>query len=195
MRGEMHRRRCDSSHYSSMERAHATKLIGIIGIAGTVIILLAFPIQKIEPAIPTITLPGPYPYETPVRISAPPTAEASPAPSPAPFPYPDSSRSLSPAQDRDSQIANSRRPLTAKTVREIAFKHNRVANFCEFLAALPADVRVFDPKIGRTRTLVEGGRVVRKNVAWLRRDKQARPKPNDRRLLSVEEIGARNSGI
>jgi hypothetical protein len=178
-----------------MERDHATRLIGIIGIAGTVIILLAFSIQKIEPAMPTITLPGPYPYETPVRVPAPPTAEASPAPSPAPFPYEESSPSISVAQNRDLRTTNARRPLTAKAVREAAFKYNGVPDFWEFLTVLPANVSVYDPKLGRTRTLVNGGRVVRKNVTWLRKGKQAHLTPKDRAVVSVEEIGARKSGI
>jgi hypothetical protein len=155
-----------------MKGSQAPTLIGIIGIARAVILLLAFPIEKIEPAIPTITVPGPYPYETPVRVPAPPTAESSPAPSLAPFPYPESSGSLSPTPVRYSR--NVRRPLTSKTVREAAFKYNGVANFCGFLAALPADVGVLDPKLGRTRALVKGGRVIPKNVVWLRKRKQAR---------------------
>ena len=57
------------------------------------------------------------------------------------------------AQDRDSRTANARRPLTAKAVRQAAFKYNGVANFCGFLAALPANVSVFDPKLGTTRVL------------------------------------------
>ena len=65
------------------------------------------------------------------------------------------------------------RPLTPKAVREAAFKYNGVANFCGFLAALPADVSVFDPKLGRARTLVKGGQVIRQNAAWLRKHKQA----------------------
>jgi hypothetical protein len=159
-------------------------------------IMFAFPIGKIEPAVPTIKVPGPYPYETPVQVPAPPpVSDSSPLPSPAPFPYPESSPSLSVALDRDSRTASTRRPLTAKAVREAAFKYNGVPDFCEFLAALPADVSVFDPKLGRPRTLVKGGRVVRKNAAWLRKRKQARLKPNDRTLVSVEELGTRNSGI
>jgi len=71
-------------------------------------------------------------------------------------------------------MAHALRPLTAKTVREAAFKYNGVPNFCGFLAALPADVGVFDPKLGRTRKLVKGGRVVSKNVAWLRKHKQGK---------------------
>jgi hypothetical protein len=158
-------------------------------------ILFAFPIGKIEPAIPTIKVPGAYPYEETVRVPAPTILESSALPSPAPFPYPESSPLPSAAQDRDSRIAAVRRPLTAKTVREAAFKYNGVPDFCGFLAALPADVSVFDPKLGTTRPLVKGGRVIRKNAAWLRKDKRARLKPNDRTLLSVEELGTRNSEI
>ena len=58
-------------------------------------------------------------------------------------------------------------------MRQAAFKYNGVANFCGFLAALPANVSVFDPKLGTTRELVKGGHVVRKNVAWLRNRKEA----------------------
>jgi hypothetical protein len=54
-------------------------------------------------------------------------------------------------------------------VRKAAFKYNGVANFCGFLTALPADVGVVDPKLGRTRALVTEGRVIPKNVAWLRK--------------------------
>jgi len=178
-----------------MKRTHVPSLLGVIGLAGGLTILFAFPIQKVEPAISTITLPGPYPYETPVRVPVPPTAEASPAPSPAPFPYPESSRALSPAQDRDSRLAHARSPLTPKSVREVAFKYNGVASFCEFLAALPANVSVFDPKLGRTRTLIEGGRVVRKNVTWLRKHRQTRLKSDDRTFVPVEELGTLKSGI
>jgi hypothetical protein len=158
-------------------------------------ILLAFPIGKVEPAIPTIKVPGAYPYEETVRILAPTISESSVLPTPAPFPYAESSPSLSASQDRDSRGANARRPLSAKTVREAAFKYNGVPNFCEFLAALPANISVFDPKLGKTRTLVQGGRVLRKNVTWLRKRQQARPKPNDRTVVSVEELGTRNPGI
>jgi hypothetical protein len=159
---------------ANMKRHRATKLIGIIGIAGGLAILLAFPTEIIRAAIPTIKVPGPYPYETPVQVPAPPpVSDSSPLPSPAPSPYLESSPSLPATQDRDSRTANARLPLTAKAVREAAFKYNGVANFCGFLAALPADVSVFDPKLGKTRTLVKGGHVVRKNVAWLRKRKQA----------------------
>jgi hypothetical protein len=154
-----------------MKKTNAPTLIGIIWITGVVMILFGFPLGKVEPATPTIKLPGAYPYETPVQVPAPPAMqESSPLPSPAPFPYPDS---LAPASLHDSRIANARRPLSAKAVREAAFKFNGVANFCGFLAALPADVSVFDPKLGTTRALVKGGHVVRKNVTWLRKRKQS----------------------
>src|SRR4029453_16665430 len=103
----------------------------IIGIAGAVMVLLAFPFEKIEPAIPTITVPGPYPYETPVRVPAPPppVSDSSVLPTPAPFLYRESLPSLSASQDRDSRTANVRRPLTAKAVREAALKKNEGPDF------------------------------------------------------------------
>jgi hypothetical protein len=177
-----------------MKRLHATTLTGIIGIAGALLILLAFPVEKVEPAVPTIKLPGPYPYETPVQVPAPDIAESSVLPTPAPFPYPESSSPLTAAQDHDSGTTNSHRPLTAKAVREVAFKYNGVPDFCGFLAALPADVSVFDPKLGRPLVLVKGGRVINKNVAWLRKDKKGAPKQS-RTVVSVEELGTPNSGI
>jgi hypothetical protein len=70
-------------------------------------------------------------------------------------------------------------------VREAAFKYNGVANFCGFLAALPANVSVFDPKLGRSRALVQGGRIVRKNVTWLRkREEVARTNKAERVIVS-----------
>src|SRR5882672_7632838 len=151
-----------------MKRQRARKLIEVMGIAGGLAVLLAFPTEIIYSATPTIKVPGPYPYETPVQVPAPPpVSDSSPVPSPAPFPYPESS------PHRDPRTANARRPLTVKAVREAAFKYNGVANFCGFLAALPADVSVFDPKLGRPRALVKGGHVIRQNVAWLRKHKQA----------------------
>jgi hypothetical protein len=178
-----------------MKKTHSPILTGIIGIAG-LMILIAFPAERIHSAIPTIKVPGPYPYETPVQVPAPPlVSDSSPLPSPAPFPYRESSPSLSASQDHDSRTANTRRPLTAKAVREAAFKYNGVPDFCEFLAALPANVSVFDPKLGRTRTLVQGGQVLRTNVTWLSKRQKTRPKPNDRTVVSVEELGARKSGI
>ena len=41
----------------NLKRAHASKLIGLIGTAGGLPILLAFPIGKSEPATPTIKVP------------------------------------------------------------------------------------------------------------------------------------------
>ena len=180
-----------------MKRLHTTTLIGIIGMAGGLLILLAFPVEKVEPATPTIKVPGPYPYETPAQIPvSPPTiSESSVLPTPAPFLYRESSPSLIPPQDRESRTASTRRPLSTKAVREAAFKYNGVPDFCGFLAALPANVSVFDAELGRTRTLVQGGRVERKNVAWLRKSQKAHPKPNDRTVVSAEELGTRNPGI
>jgi hypothetical protein len=156
-----------------MKTRRATTLIAIIGIAGGLAIRVAFPAEKVHSEIQTVKTPGPYPYETPGQVPVPPPDwDSSPLPSPAPFPYPESSSSLS-AQERDSRTAGARRPLTPKAVREAAFKYNGVSNFWGFLAALPADVSVFDPKLGRPRTLVKGGHVIRKNVAWLRKHKQA----------------------
>jgi hypothetical protein len=153
-----------------MKRTRAPTLIGIVGVTVGVTVLLGFPVGKVESATPTIKVPGAYPYEETVQVpAATPVPESSSLPSPAPFPYPDS---RAPASIRDSQTANTRRPLTAKAVREAAFKYNGVAKFCGFLAALPADVSVFDPQLGRTRALVKGGRVMRKNAAWLRKRKQ-----------------------
>lgn len=153
-----------------MKRTHASRLVEIVGIAGGGMILLGFPIAKVQSATPSIKAPGPYPYETPVQVPVPAAIpESSPLPSPAPFPYTDSVARA--PLVRDSRTENVRRPPTAKAVREAAFKYNGVANFCGFLAALPADVSVFDPKLGTTRSLVKGGRVVRENAAWLRKHK------------------------
>jgi hypothetical protein len=179
-----------------MKRTHAPILIGIIGIAGGLMIMFGFAIEKAEPAIPTVKVPGAYPYEETVRVPVPPPVwDSSVLPTPAPFPYRESSPSLSASQDRDSRTANTRLPLTAKAVREAAFKYNGVPDFCEFLAALPANVSVFDPNLGKTRTLVQGGRVLRKNVTWLNKRQKAGPKPDDRTVVSVEELGTRNPGI
>jgi hypothetical protein len=177
-----------------MKRTHSPTLIGIIG---GLMILLAFPAERIHSAIPTIKVPGPYPYETPVQVPVPAAtiSESSVLPTPAPFPYLESAPPLPAAPDHASRTANARRSVTAKAVREAAFKYNGVPDFCEFLAALPANVSVFDPNLGRTRTLVQGGHVLHKNAAWLGRRKQARLKPNDRTLVSVEELGTRKPGI
>jgi hypothetical protein len=157
-----------------MKTRRAATLIGIVGIAGGLAILVAFPAERVHSQISTIKTPGPYPYETPGQVPAPPSdSDSSPLPSPAPFPYPESAPLLSSAQQRDSRTAGARRALTPKAVREAAFKYNGVANFCGFLAALPADVSVFDPKLGSPRALVKGGHVVRTNVTWLRKHKQA----------------------
>ena len=158
-------------------------------------IMFAFPVEKAEPAIPTVKVPGAYPYEETVRVPAPAISESSVLPTPAPFLYRESAPSLSASQDHDSRTANTRRPLTAKAVREAAFKYNGVPDFCEFLAALPANVSVYDPKLGRTRSLVQGGHVLRKNVTWFSKRQKARPKPNDRTVVSIEELGTRSSGI
>jgi hypothetical protein len=171
-----------------MKRTHSPTLIGI---AGGLMIMFAFPVGKVEPAIPTVKVPGAYPYEETVRIPAPDIAESTVVPTPAPFLY----REPAPTAAHDSQIVIARPPLNAKAVREAAFKYNGVPEFCGFLAALPADVSVFDPTLGRTRALVKGDRVVRKNVVWFRKHNQARPKSNDRTFVSVEELGMRNSGI
>ena len=168
----------------------------MIGIAGGLMTLLAFPVEKTESAMPTIKVPGPYPYETPVQIPVPPpNLSESAVPTPAPLTYRESSPQVQVAQDRDSRTATSQRPLTTKAVREEAFKYNGVPYFCEFLAALPANVSVFDPKLGKTRTLVRGGRVLRKNAVWLQKRTQAHAKSNDRTVVSTEELGARGPGI
>jgi hypothetical protein len=177
-----------------MKRTHSPTLIGIIG---GLMILLAFPAERIHSAIPTIKVPGPYPYETPVQVPVPAAtiSESSVLPTPAPFPYLKSAPPLQAAPDHASRTANARRPVTAKAVREAAFKYNGVPDFCEFLAALPANVSVFDPNVGRRRTLVQGGHVMHKNAAWLGKRKEARLKPNDRTVVSVEELGTRKPGI
>ena len=161
-------------HNVDMKTRVTAALGGINRIAGGLAILLVFPAQGVHSGISTIRTPGPYPYETPGQVPAPPPVlDSSPLPSPAPFPYPESSPSLSAAQEHDSRTAGAGRPLSAKAVREAAFKYNGVANFCGFLAALPANVSVFDPKLGRSRALVQGGQILRKNVTWLRKRKEA----------------------
>jgi hypothetical protein len=164
----------DNRSLSEVKRTRARKFTGILEIAIGLTILLGFRAERSHSATPTIKLPGPYPYETPVQVAAPPpVSDSSPLPSPAPFPYPESAPSLSGGQEHDSRTTDAHRPLTAKAVRKAAFKYNGVPNFCGFLAALPADVSVFDPKLGKPRALVKGGRVIRKNVTWLRKHKQA----------------------
>jgi hypothetical protein len=178
-----------------VNRTRAPRLVGIAGIAGGVMVLLGFPVGKVEPATPSVKAPGPYPYETPVQVPVPDIVESTIMPTPAPFPYRESAPSLIAGQDREVRTADTQRPLTAKAVREAAFEYNGVPNFCGFLAALPANVSVFDPKLGRTRILVKGDRVVRKNVTWFHKRKQAHSKSNDRTIVSVEELGRQNPGI
>src|SRR5947208_16812958 len=106
-----------------MKRDGATNLIGIMGIAGGLATLLAFPPEVIYSATPTIKVPGPYPYETPMQVPAPPlVSDSSPMPSPAPFQYSESLPSVSASHDRDRRPANARRPLTLKAVRHAALK-------------------------------------------------------------------------
>jgi hypothetical protein len=180
-----------------MTKIHAPTTNGIIGIAAGLIVVFSFTLENLQSAPRTIKVPGAYPYEDSVHIPAPPPviSESSILPTPAPFPYPESAPSQMIAQNRDSRNENARRPVSAKAVREAAFKYNGVPNFWEFLAALPANVSVFDPKLGRIRPVVEGTRVVRKNVAWLRQRQQARPESNDRTVVSVEELGSGVPGI
>ena len=155
-----------------MKRRGSKEWNGILGGALGLAFLLGFPAESGHSATPTVKLPGAYPYETPVQVPAPPpVSDSSPLPSPAPFPYPASASSLSAPQEHDSRTTDARRSLTAKAVRKAAFKYNGVPNFCGFLAALPADVSVFDPKLGKPRVLVKGGRVIRKNVTWLHKHK------------------------
>jgi hypothetical protein len=158
-----------------MKRPQPPTLVGIIGIAGALMVLLGFPVARIEAATPTIKVPGPYPYEETVRIPVPATESPLPSPAPDTWRNPEHESALAGKENvRGSQTGNSRQPLTAKIVRKAAFKYNGVADFCGFLAALPADVGVVDSKLGTTRALVKGGRLVRKNVAWLRKQKQTR---------------------
>ena len=168
------REHCNAARILDIKRGFATTLTKPLRIIAGLAILVAFPAEGVHSGISTIKTPGPYPYETPGQVRAPPpVVDSSPLPSPAPFPYPESSTSSPAAQDHDSRTAGSRHPVTAKAVREAAFKYNGVANFCAFLAALPANVSVFDPDLGRPRALVQAGHVIRKNVVWLRKHKQA----------------------
>lgn len=61
------------------------------------------------------------------------------------------------------------RRITAQSVRLASFKRNGVSKFCAPLAALPANVGVFNPVKGRIVPLVKGSHIVRKNLAWLHR--------------------------
>jgi len=153
-----------------------------------------FSVGKVEAASPSIKVPGAYPYEETVAVPTPTISESSVLPTPAPFLYRESPPSFPVSQDRGSRTADTRHPVTAKDVRQAAFRYNGVPNFWEFLAALPADVGVYDPKLGKTRTLIKGGHVLRKNATWLRKRQQAHVKSNDRTVVSTEELAARNSG-
>ena len=101
--------------YAGMKEYRATKLIGILGVTGGLAILLGFSAERSHSTTPTVKVPGPYPYETPVQVPVPPpVSDSSPLPSPAPFPYSESSPLPSAAQDRDSRTANALRPLRQK---------------------------------------------------------------------------------
>jgi hypothetical protein len=152
-----------------MKRRHATRLIRVLGSAGALWLLVAFPIAQGEPSTPIVKVPGPYPYDEPVRIPAPQGSDPFVLPSPAPFPYPEPSSSLASNEGRSSASNRARRRLTPENVRKAVFKYNGVAEIFAFLAALPADVSIFDPQLGRPRPLVKRGRVIKKNVAWLRK--------------------------
>jgi len=180
-----------------MTKIHAPTTNGIIGISAGLMVVFSFTLEKLESAPPTIKVPGAYPYEDSVRIPAPPPtiSESTVLPTPAPFPYPESAPSQMITQNRDSRNETPEPPVSAKAVREAAFRYNGVPNFWEFLAALPANVSVFDPKLGRIRPVVEGTRVVRKNVAWLRQRQQAHSESNDRSVVSLEELGSGIPGI
>jgi len=180
-----------------MTKIHAPTTNGIIGIAAGLMVVFSFTLQKLQSAPPTIKVPGAYPYEDSVRIPAPPPmiSESSVLPTPAPFPYPESAPSQIVAQNHDSRNETPPRPVSAKAVREAAFKCNGVPDFWEFLAALPANVSVFDPKLGTIRPVVQGTRVIRKNVAWLHQRQQARSDSNDRTVVSIEELASGVPGI
>ena len=163
-------------HNSKMIRWFA-RLSGFLRLAGG-IILAALSTHAAYSGIRTIKTPGPYPYETPVQVPAPPpVVDSSPLPSPAPFPY--FEPSLPATASHESRAPAPRRPLTAKSVREAAFRYNGVSHFCGFLAALPANVSVYDPKLGRSRALVQAGQVVRKNVVWLHKHKEIQEHKQD----------------
>jgi hypothetical protein len=155
-----------------MKRRYATRLIRVLGSAGLLWFLVAFPVTQGEPSTPVVKVPGPYPYDEPARIPLPQGSDPFVMPSPAPFPYADTSSSLASREERSSASNRAQRRLTPENVRKVVFKYNGVAEFFAFLAALPADVSVFDPKLGRPRPLVKGGRVIKKNVAWLRKREQ-----------------------
>jgi hypothetical protein len=159
----------ESGHNRKKKKLLAS-VSGFVRVVGGVV-LTALSTLTMYAGIRTIKTPGPYPYETPVQFPAPPPViDSSPLPSPAPFPYSEPSPTPATAS-HDSRSPASRHPLTAKSVREAAFKYNGVSHFCGFLAALPANVSVYDPKLGQSRALVQAGQVVRKNVVWLHKHK------------------------
>ena len=51
-----------------MKEYRATKLIGILGVTGGLAILLGFSAERSHSTTPTVKVPGPYPYETPVQL-------------------------------------------------------------------------------------------------------------------------------
>jgi hypothetical protein len=55
-----------------MKTRLATALSGIIRIGGGLAILVAFPAEGVHSGVPTLKTPGPYPYETPGQVPAPP---------------------------------------------------------------------------------------------------------------------------
>lgn len=63
----------------------------------------------------------------------------------------------------------SRSHFTAKSVRLTAFRYNGVSKFCRFLASLPANVAVFEPKKRTPVPLVKSGHVVKENLVKVRR--------------------------
>ena len=168
----------ENSHEPEMKRLLPT-LRGSLRVAGGVI-LAALSTHALYSGIKTIKTPGPYPYETPVQVPVPPPVlDSSPLPSPAPFPYFEPSPPPAASQDHDARTAASRHPVSAKSVREAAFRYNGVSHFCGFLAALPANVSVYDPELGRPRALVQAGHVVRKNVVWLHKHKDVQEHKQD----------------
>jgi hypothetical protein len=169
--------RLKSGHNAKTQKLFA-RLSGFVRVVSGVI-LTALSTHTVNSGIRTIKTPGPYPYETPVQLPAPPpVVDSSPLPSPAPFPYSEPSPPPATAS-HEARAAASRHPLTAKSVREAAFKYNGVSHFCGFLAALPANVSVYDRKLGRSRALVQAGQVVRKNVVWLHRHKDLQEHKQD----------------
>src|SRR5436305_13401825 len=102
-----------------MKSDGATNLIGIMGIAGGLATLIAIATEIIYSATPTIKVPGPYPYETPMQVPTPPlVSDSSHVPTPAPFLYYEPLPSLSAAYDRAPRTPNALHPLPAIAVRK-----------------------------------------------------------------------------